>query len=271
MKMFAPHAVDFYKTGHYKQYPENTTFVYSNFTPRSDSHANMLPDYDHKVVFFGLGGVCQWLLCDLWNETFFAQPLEIVIRKLKTRMDGSLGPNAVSMEQWVALHNLGYLPVLVKALPEGTRVPMRMPMFTIQNTVPEFYWVVNYLETQISSEVWKSVTSATIAYEYRRLLDRFADMTESPKEFVPWQGHDFSARGMSGIYDAAQSGAGHLLSFTGTDTVAAIDYLEDYYFGKETFIGGSVPATEHAVACMGIFTADENSQEYKDAVKLFSE
>lgn len=251
MKMNPIHATDAYKTGHYRQFPPGTDLVYSNFTCRSDRLANVLPDFDHKVVMFGLQGVCKWLLRDLWQTEFFSQPLAQILRKYQRRMDGALGAGAVSTGHIKKLHQLGYLPILIKALPEGSRVPMRVPLFTIVNTLPEFYWVVNYLETQLSAELWKSVTSATTAYEYRRLLTSYAEKTGSPADFVAWQGHDFSMRGMSGIYDAAQSGAGHLLSFTGTDTIPAIDYLEEYYHGELTFVGGSVPATEHAVACMG--------------------
>ena len=257
MRMNPLLATDFYKVGHIKQYPPSTTFVYSNFTCRSDKHAEMLPDFDHKVVFFGLQGVCNWLLCDLWGEEFFSRPKGAVVSVYRNTMDRTLGVGAVSTEHIAALHDLGYLPVRIKALPEGSRVDIRVSMWTIQNTHPDFAWVTNYLETQLSACVWKPITTATIAYEYRRLFDRYATVTGAPKEFVPWQGHDFSMRGMSGIFDAAMSGAGHLLSFTGTDTISAIEYLEDWYFDPlalpvyEPLIGGSVPASEHSVMTMG--------------------
>lgn len=251
MKLFPPHCTDFYKTGHIRQYPEKTEFVYSNWTCRSDKFADVLPDYDHKVVFFGLQGVCQWLLKDTWDREFFRKPKEKVLLKYKKRMDGALGPGAVLTEHIEALWELGYLPVLIKAVPEGSRVNIRVPMWIIQNTLPEFFWVTNYLETQLSSELWHPLTSATVAFEYRRLLIKYAHMTGAPLDFVQWQGHDFSFRGMTGIHAAAQSGAAHLLSFTGTDTIPGIDYLSDYYSGDETFVGGSVPATEHSVMCMG--------------------
>lgn len=252
MKVFAPHATDFYKTGHIFQYPPGTEEVYSNFTCRSAKWADVLDDFDNKVVFFGLQGVVKWLLVDLWNDSFFSQPKDQVVAKYKRRMDRALGPGAVPVDHIAALHDLGYLPVILKALPEGSRVNIRVPCWTIRSTRKDFAWVTNYLETQISSEAWKSITSATTAFEYRRMLTKFAEMTGAPVVFVPWQGHDFSARGMSGIYDAATSGAAHLISFTGTDTVAALDYLEDYYpDDTDPFLGGSVPATEHSVMCMG--------------------
>lgn len=252
MKLFAPHATDFYKTGHIFQYPPGTTEIYSNFTCRSAKWADVLPSFDGKVVFFGLQGVVQWLLVDLWNDTFFSRPKDEVVSRYKRRMDRALGPGAVPVEHIAALHDLGYLPVELKSLPEGARVNVRVPCWTIRSTNPDFAWVTNYLETQLSSETWKPVTNATIAFEFRRLLDQFAETTGSPSAFVPWQGHDFSARGMSGVHDAASSGAAHLLSFTGTDTIAALDYLDEYYDGEaDPLLGGSVPATEHSVMCAG--------------------
>ncbi len=251
MRIFPLHATDFYKVGHIRQYPLGTSFVYSNFTCRSDKNANVLPDFDHKTVFFGLQGVIQTLLLETWGRYFFMQPKGLVLARYQRRMDASLGAGAVDTAHIAALHDLGYLPILIKALPEGSRVDLRVPLFTVQNTHPDFFWLTNYIETQISAEMWKMITSATTAYEYFRLLTRYATLTGAPGAFVPWQGHDFSARGMSGIHDGATSGAAHLAAgFFGTDTIAAIDYLEDYY-GATGLIGGSVPATEHSVMCMG--------------------
>lgn len=253
MKVFAPNATDFYKVDHASQYPKGTSLVYSNFTPRSDRLANMTKDFDHKVVNFGTQGALKELN-EMWNSNFFNRPKAEACAKYKRRMDTSLGPNAVDTSRMEALWDLGYLPIEVKALPEGARINMRVPVLTLNNTLPEFFWVTNYLETALSSLVWKSITNATIAYEYKRMLDRFALATSSYPDFTMWQGHDFSARGMSGPEDAARSGAAHLaVGFTGTDTISAIDYLETYYGANSDseLIGGSVPATEHSVMCAG--------------------
>lgn len=253
MKVLAPNATDFYKTDHASQYPKGTTLVYSNFTPRSDRLANLTKDYDHKVVNFGVQGALKELN-EMWERNFFSRPKKEVCDKYKRRMDSALGPGAVDTTRMETLWDLGYLPIEVKALPEGARVDIRVPLFTMKNTLPEFYWVTNYLETALSSLVWKSVTNATIAYEYKRMMDRFAKQTASYPEFTMWQGHDFSARGMSGPEDAARSGAAHLaVGFTGTDTISAIDYLEAYYNANADIelIGGSVPATEHSIMCAG--------------------
>jgi nicotinamide phosphoribosyltransferase len=242
-------AIDFYKTDHRRQYPEGTTKVYSNWTPRSGKHSNV-PDNTHVVVF-GLQAFMMAYLQDQWNKGFFQMPKAHVCNHYKNRMDKSLGKDAVSIDHIEALHDLGYLPIQIKALPEGTRVPYGVPMFTIENTHPDFFWLTNYLETVLSTCLWKPCTSATTAFAYKKRFLEHCRKTGSPLDFVQWQGHDFSSRGMGGVDDGMASGAGHLLSFTGTDAVNAIDYLENYYGAVNDFVGGSIPATEHSVMCMG--------------------
>lgn len=243
---------DFYKVDHRSQYPRLTELVYSNFTPRSNKLTNN-PHCDGKLVFFGLQGVIKWFLIDLWNDNFFNQPKEKVLKKYKRRIENALGKDAITFEHIEALHDLGYLPLEIKALPEGSVVDMKIPVFTVKNTHPGFFWLTNMLETSLSAECWKTSTTATTARAYYNLLKKYAVETGSPEEFIPWQGHDFSMRGMSGVFDAAQSNAAHLLYFTGTDSIPAIDYLEEYYNADsdKELIGGSVPATEHSVMCMG--------------------
>jgi nicotinamide phosphoribosyltransferase len=243
------HAIDFYKSGHIYQYPEGTELVYSNLTPRSNKLANVPGD---EVVFFGLQHFIKSYLIREFKEGFFDQPRNTVIAAYKRRMDNSLGKDSIGTDHISALHDLGFLPIEINALPEGTRVPMGVPVLTIENTLPEFYWLTNYLESILSVSLWKAITSATTAAAYRALLNDFAERTGDPA-FVQWQGHDFSFRGMSSFEDAVLSGAAHLLSFTGTDTVGAIDLLEEFYNADsdQELIGGSVPATEHSVMCMG--------------------
>lgn len=245
--------IDFYKSGHRKQYPAGTNLVYSNFTPRSDKLAKTGSMYDGKIVFFGLQYFIKSFLMDTFNTEFFHKPKQEVINKYKRRLDNALGKGAVDVDHIEALHDLGYLPVEIRALPEGSVVPIRCPVLTIHNTLPDFFWLTNYLESVMSCMLWQPTTSATTARQYRLLLDKYVEETGGDKFFVNFQAHDFSFRGMSGIESAAMSGAGHLLFFNGTDTVPAIDLLEDYYGADsdKELIGCSVPATEHSVMCMG--------------------
>jgi nicotinamide phosphoribosyltransferase len=250
MKTISPILLkDGYKVGHKFQYPEGTTLVYSNLTPRKSRNAEL-----NEVLFFGLQYFIKEYLIRQFEEGFFNLPKEEVLKNYARRMDHYLGKDSITYDHIAALHDLGYLPLEIKALPEGTLVPMKVPIFTIKNTVPEFFWLTNMLETLMSAITWKPCTSATTAFQYLKTFTRFAQETVGDDmSFIPWQGHDFSFRGMSGIEDALMSGAGHLLSFAGTDTIPAIDFLEMYYNAdcEQELIGGSVPATEHSVMCMG--------------------
>jgi nicotinamide phosphoribosyltransferase len=239
---------DYYKVGHVFQYPDKTELVYSNLTPRNSRLKNI-----DEMVFFGLQYFTKEYLVKYFTVNFFAQPKEKVIADYKRRISTSLGAGLPTYEHLEKLHDLGYLPIEIKALPEGSKVPMKVPCITIVNTIPEFYWLTNFLETLLSAIIWQPCTSATIAHAYRILLNKYAAETGMPAAFVQWQGHDFSFRGMSSLETAILSGMGHLLSFTGTDTIPAIDALEQYYNADADteLIGGSVAATEHSVMCSG--------------------
>jgi len=245
---------DFYKTGHGQQYPDNTQHVLSNMTARSAKNAKMGKLYDNKTVLFGTSAYIQEYLIEAFNAGFFHIPKALAVKQYKRRMDTALGAGTVPTKHLEDLHDLGYLPLRIMALPEGTRVPIRVPYFTIEETDPKYFWLTNYLETATSTETWKPITVATIAYEYRRILAHYSNLTGSNKDFMNWQIHDFSMRGMSGLHDAACTGAAHLaVGNFGTDTIPAIDRLEKYYGANADLelIGGSVPATEHSVMCMG--------------------
>lgn len=255
MKLNPLTAIDFYKTDHRRQYPTGTTEVYSNLTPRSAKLAKLCSyEREEGIIFFGLQYFVKDFLIDIWHENFFNKPKDKVIADYKRRMDYALGKDAIDVSHISNLHDLGYLPIQIKALDEGEYVPVGVPVMTIVNTQPEFFWLTNYLETIISNYLWKPITSATTAYQYRKLLHYYAKKTGADLQFISFQAHDFSFRGMSGPQDAALSGAAHLTSFCGTDTVHAIDFLEQYYHAdaENMMIGGSVPATEHSVMCMGM-------------------
>jgi nicotinamide phosphoribosyltransferase len=239
---------DGYKVDHRRQYPEQTTLVYSNWTPRK-SRINGVDE----VVFFGLQYFIKKYIIHDFDTYFFKQPKDVVVAKYARRINNYLGENQVGTAHIEALHDLGYIPMVFKALPEGASVPIRVPMFTMYNTLPAFFWLTNYFETLLSAVVWLPCNSATIAKQYRTVLDKYAHETSSVPEFVDWQGHDFSMRGMGGIEAAVTSAAGHLLSFSGTDTIPSIEFLEEYYNANSDIelIGGSVAATEHSVMCMG--------------------
>ena len=262
MKIDPLTAIDYYKADHRRQYPEGTNMVYSNFTPRSNRLSN-LPDNNDKIVFFGLQYFIKNFLLESWNENFFMKAKTKVVADYKRLMDNTLGPDAIPVDHIEALHDLGHLPIEIRALPEGTKVPMNVPVLTIHNTHPDFFWLVNYLETIMSCYLWKACTSATTANWYREFLTTSAMKTVGNADFVAFQGHDFSFRGQGSYQDAIVSGAAHLTSFVGTDTVPAIRFLEQYYGAnvEKELVGCSVPATEHSVMCLG--TQDGEFETFK--------
>lgn len=241
---------DFYKVSHRDQYPKGTEVVYSTWTPRESRI-----DGVNEVVAFGFQGFIKKYLINYFDKHFFDRPRRVVRDEYTRYLKYTLGIEEPNADHIMALYDLGYLPIRIKAVPEGTLVPIRVPMLTIENTNPVgdifFFWLTNYLETLMSCSLWQPATSATLAHEYRRILDSYAIETFGNTSAVQFQAHDFSMRGMGGVESAAASGAGHLLSFVGTDTIPAICYLEEYYNADVTkeLVGTSIPATEHSVMC----------------------
>lgn len=254
--------IDGYKLDHRRQYPNCTEYVYSNWTPRGSR-----VDGVEEVVFVGLQYYLDKYLGEEFDE-FFELDEDEVADRYERRVNGYLGPNTIGTEHIRALHRLGYLPLRFKALPEGMSVPLRVPMLTVENTHPDFGWLVNYLETLMSTTLWMPMTAATLAKHFRELLLHWAEVTGSSKEFIDFQAHDFSFRGMAGFEAAQLAGFGHLTQFVGTDTIPAIDFVEDYYGVPEGYlVGASVAATEHSVMCAG--GEDDELQTYSRLIDLY--
>lgn len=259
VRLPAPLLLDSYKSSHRKQYSPNTEVIYSTWTPRKSRESDI-----NKVVVFGIQAFIQDYLVELFNQTFFYRKKEDVIPVIKEIMQNYTGDSDTS--HWEALHDLGYLPLEIRALPEGTLCPIRCPMATIENTKPEFYWLTNFIETVFSTEVWKPMTSATIALQYRKILDSYAEKTCDNNDHVDYQGHDFSLRGMAGVDAGLSSGAGHLVSFKGSDTIPAVFWIEKYYQTKNIngSVAASIPATEHSVAETNIIELEEQFKNSED-------
>lgn len=254
---------DSYKQLHNLMYPKGITKLYSNMTPRSFKRLGC--DY---AVWFGLQYYIKEYMISQWNELFFNQPKELVVAQYK-RFHKHFSFMEIDTTHIEALHDLGYLPISIKALPEGSLVPARVPFFTITNTHHDFAWLVNFLETQMSTVIWDLTTNATIAYMYKQKLDSWAKKT-GDESFVQWQGHDFSQRGRSSV-ESTFNQAGHLLSFTGTDTIPAVLFLEEYYGAniEKELVGSSVPATEHSV--MTSYGKENEQDAFERLLNVFPE
>lgn len=266
VKIPAPLLLDSYKASHRLQYSPNTQVVYSTWTPRK----SRLDEVD-EVVTFGIQAFVKDYLIENFNETFFNRPKDEVMTELREVMSNYTGDTDVS--HWEALYDVGYLPLEIRALPEGTLCPIRVPMATIENTIPEFYWLTNFIETIFSTEVWKPMTSATIALQYRRILEKYADKTCEDNSHVDYQGHDFSFRGMAGVDGGLSSAAGHLTVFRGSDTIPAVKWIEKYYETKNIngSVATSIPATEHSVAETNIIELQASHEGKCDDPRLEAE
>lgn len=258
---------DGYKLDHRRQYPDGTERVYSNWTPRS---CKFFPEASEGAVVFGIQYFIKEYLIKRMNEGFFSQPKEKVVEAFTKRVNSFLGPdNQVGEEHVAALHDLGYLPIRIKALPEGSICPIRVPALTFINTKDEFFWLTNYFETLISTTLWLPMTSATSARLYKQELLRHAHKTGfADMPGLDFLCHDFSMRGMAGVEAAIMSGMGHMTSFIGSETIPAISALEEYYNADATkeLVAATVPATEHSVMCAG-----GKDDEFKTFQRLITE
>lgn len=238
--------IDFYKAVHSEMLPKNITKSVSYFTPRM----SRVKRWD-KVVMFGLQGFIKTYLIDYFNEEFFDKPFEEIIYEYKRIMDASLGKDAYKIDKIESLHKLGYLPIEIVALPEGTIVPMHVPMFGITNTHKDFAWLPQSLESLISAEMWHPMLAATVGMTYRGIVNHYYDLT--CEDNIPRSKAlgAFDFRGEECLESAVKAGAGWCLSFLNTATVPTIPYLEKNYFcdcTKESVAYGS-PSTEHSVMC----------------------
>lgn len=258
---------DFYKLSHREQYPKNTQFIYSTLVPRS----NKLYNYSNHVVVAGFQAFIKKYLINHFNNEFFNKPKKDVIDDYKRIVKYTLNQDNPETAHLEKLYDLGYLPIEIHALPEGSILKPGTPILTIENTHPDFFWLTNYLETIICTQTWQIMNSATLAYDLRNLLDYYAESTVGSKNLASIQGHDFSLRGMSSLESGELSAFGHLLSFKSTDTIPGITFAEKYYNAnvENEFIAGSIPATEHSVMCAnGDY---ESMNEYNMFYRLLTE
>ena len=243
---------DSYKVSHKAMEVDQTQLIYSNFTPRTSKYfEDMYPDFDKKVVFFGLQYFILKELIHNWQEYFFKRDHDEVMAQIEEIFLPYIGMSGDRLKHFSNLHKLGYLPLHVKALDEGTLVPVGMPVLTVQNTHPEHSWLTNYVESVLSAEMWKPITIATAAREFAKIRNKYYDLTVSDHTFKGFAIHDFSYRGHSSHDSAAICGAAALLYSIGTDNVPGLVLARSIY-GADNQVAFSVAASEHSVTTLGI-------------------
>lgn len=249
-------ALDVYKMGHMEQYVPGCNKVYSYLLARSDKKFS-------KTVFFGLQYYLKQYLSVRLEPWMADEFLEY-----RSRILGQ--PNTPEVERKIrALCELGYWPLRIKAVPEGTVMQTRNVLMTLTNTHPDFYWCVGFVESLLL-KVWYSTTVASCSYAYRETVDRYfaATVDDSLHFLKQFTVHDFGYRGDSSEEGAGLSGVAHLLSFTGSDTVPALPFAEQFYGAtKAEFVMASVPASEHSVACS--FGREHEFEYFENMLDLY--
>lgn len=243
---------DSYKASHWLQYPPNTTLVHSYLESRGSETEW------RETVFFGL----QYILRQYFREPFNLEMVEeadhvITAHGLPFNKDG--WTNLVKKHE-------GRLPLRVRAVAEGTRVPLRNALMTVENTDPEFYWLTSWFETQLM-RIWYPITVATLSYHIKRDIYSFLKETaDDPDSEINFKLHDFGSRGVSSGETAAIGGAAHLVNFFGTDTMAALLLHRDNYSSE--MAGFSIPAAEHST--MTAWGRENEALAYRNMLTNFA-
>jgi len=221
---------DSYKASHWRQYPPNTRRVYSYFESRTGS-------VHPQTTFFGLQ---YWLRQYLAGQVVTAEK----ISRAESLFNKHFGGEVFNRSGWEHILNKhgGYLPVEIKAAPEGTVVDSSNVLMTVENTDDESYWLTNYLETLLV-QTWYPSTVATQSREMKKVIHHYLTKTGDPS-LVDFKLHDFGFRGVTCPEQAAIGSAAHLINFKGTDTIPGIVFANEFY--HEEMAGFSIPAAEHS-------------------------
>lgn len=243
--MFKPCGIlltDFYKQCHAEQYDPSITKVVSYYVPRK----TRIPEFN-KVVVFGIQAFIKEYLIEYMNETFFNRSLDEVIAEYEFVISSTMGANRVNSDKIKKLHQLGYLPVEIWALPEGYKIGMNVPCIEISNTLPEFAWCTNFIETLMLSELWYPMCVATAVTKYRNIVNDYYTKTSdiSGRSAIS----EFGFRSLVGLHGAIKASCGFLLSFNKTATIPGIMYASKYYNTPMSIVGGGMASTEHSVMC----------------------
>jgi nicotinamide phosphoribosyltransferase len=218
---------DSYKVSMFKQYPAGTTGVYSYIESRGGR-------YD-RTVFFGLQAfIKEYLLAPITQAD-----IEVADEILTAHGE----PFNRAGWQYILDKHAGFLPVVIRAVPEGTVVPVRNVLATIENTDPECFWLTTWLETALLRAIWYPTTVATQSKIVKNIITEYLEKSGDPTT-IDFKLHDFGARGVSSLESAGIGGAAHLVNFMGSDTISGVLFAREYY--NAGIAGFSIPAAEHS-------------------------
>jgi len=218
---------DSYKVSMFKQYPAGTTGVYSYIESRGG-------EYD-TTLFFGL----QAFIKEYLLEPITQADIDVADEILTAHGE----PFNRAGWQYILDQHKGFLPLVIRAVPEGTVVPVSNVLATVENTDPECFWLTTYLETALLRAVWYPTTVATQSKSIKKVIQHYLEMTGDPTT-ISFKLHDFGARGVSSMESAGIGGAAHLVNFMGSDTITGVLYAREYYGAGVA--GFSIPAAEHS-------------------------
>jgi nicotinamide phosphoribosyltransferase len=219
---------DSYKVSHWVQYPPNMDGMFSYI----ESRGGLYP----RTVFFGLQAILKEHLARPITHADIVEAQELLAQHGE--------PFNVAGWRYILEQYGGYLPVTIRAVPEGSVIPNRNVLATVESTDPRCFWIASYLETLLL-RVWYPTTVATISWHIKQLIRRYLEQTsDDPTGQLPFKLHDFGARGVSSHESASLGGLAHLVNFKGTDTLAALLAARKYY--AEPMAAFSIPAAEHS-------------------------
>ena len=256
---------DSYKASQYLQLPPNMRYQFSYVESRGSAGDHNTYDRDDmpviitQTVFFGL----QKYLIDVLSEPITQADIDEADEILTAHGE----PFNREGWQYILRKYNGYMPVRIRAVPEGTVVETRNALVTVENTDPNCAWLVSYLETALMRAVWYPTTVATVSWRIKNLIKLYMEETSDTTEGLEFKLHDFGARGVSSDESAGIGGLAHLVNFMGTDTVSALLAGRKYY--NEPMAGFSIPASEHS--SMTTWGREREVDAYRNMLTQFAQ
>ena len=244
---------DSYKTSHYLQYPKKAERYYGYIESRGGK-------FD-ATVFFGL---------QIFLKRYLSKPItQEMIDEAEEFINTHMGTELFNREGWEYILNEygGYIPVTIRAVPEGTIVPTLNALVTVEVTDPKVFWVGSYIETTLLRAVWYPTTVATVSYNCKQTIMKYLELTsDDPLGQILFKLHDFGARGVSSKESAEIGGAAHLVNFMGSDNMEGIWVANKAY--NIPMAAFSINAAEHStITCWG---KDNEVDAYRNMLKQFA-